>query len=179
MRTFFIIGFVFLISSTPTWAQVGSRFPMLIGQLVGGKTIHLPESVQGKYTILGLSWSKKAEESFESWINPSWSKFVAKTGMLDEMYDVNLYFIPMFVGTKKAAMGKIMDKMKAKSDPDFFPYVLFYKGDLGPYENKLKLKDPSKPYIFLLGKNGKIVYITSGKYTENKMLEIEKILLEN
>mgnify|MGYP006128552751 CR=1 FL=1 len=26
----------------------------------------------------------------------------------------------MFLGTKKAAMGKIMDKMKAKSDPYFF-----------------------------------------------------------
>ncbi|MGY8954351.1 MAG: hypothetical protein ACKVJP_13415, partial [Flavobacteriales bacterium] len=88
----------------------------LIGQLVDGKAIDLPESVQGNYTILGLSWSKIAEESFESWINPSWSKFVAKTGMLEEMYSVNLYFIPMFVGTKKAAM----DKMKAKSDPDFF-----------------------------------------------------------
>ena len=62
----------------------------------------------------------------------------------------------MFLGTKKAAMGKIMDKMKAKSDSDFFSYVLFYKGDLGPYENKLKLKDPSKPYIFLLDKTGKL-----------------------
>ena len=53
-------------------------------------------------------------------------------------------------------MGKIMDKMKAKSDPYFFSYVLFYNGDLGPYENKLKLKDPSKPYIFLLDKTGKL-----------------------
>lgn len=43
----------------------------------------------------------------------------------------------MFLGTKKAAMGKIMDKMKAKSDSDFFSYVLFYNGDLGPHENNI------------------------------------------
>ena len=34
----------------------------------------------------------------------------------------------MFLGTKKAAMGKIMDKMKAKSDPDFFLMYYFITG---------------------------------------------------
>tara|TARA_B100000508_G_C11461818_1_gene279600 strand:+ start:3140 stop:3598 length:459 start_codon:yes stop_codon:yes gene_type:complete len=152
---------------------------MLIGQLVNGKAVDLPESTEGKYTLIGMSWSKKAQESFESWVNPAWSKFVAKTGMMDELYDINLYFVPMFVGTKKSAMDNVMKRMKAKSDPDFFPYVLFYKGDLKLYEEKLKLKDPAKTYLFLLDATGKIVHTTSGRYTENKMLEIEKIILEN
>jgi len=179
MRLFLIISCFILVSSSFSWAQVGSEFPMLIGQKVDGKVVDLPESVEGKYTLIGLSWSKKAQENFETWVNPSWSKFVVKTGMMDGLYDINLYFIPMFVGTKKAAMDKIMKNMKAKSDPEIFPYVLFYKGDIGPYEKSLKLNDDTKPYIFLLDASGKIVYATSGRYSEKKMLEIETILLES
>ena len=112
-------------------------------------------------------------------MNPVWNKFIAKTGMMDDFYDIHTYFIPMFVGTKKSAMDNVMKRMKAKSDPDIFPYVLFYKGDIGPYEKQLGLRDATKPYIFLLDAAGKVVYSTSGRYTEDKMLEIEKILLEN
>jgi hypothetical protein len=162
-----------------TSAQTRKEFPMLIGQLVDGKRIDLPESAQGKYTLIGMSWSRKAEEGFESWVSPVWNKFVLKSGMMDKLYDINVFFIPMFVGTKKGAMDNVMKRMEAKSDPEIFPYVLFYKGDLKPYEKHLGLEDETKPYVFLLDSTGRIVYSTTGRYTEKKMLEIEKILLEN
>lgn len=178
MKRLVILALVGWLSYSAS-AQSGKQFPMLVGQLVDGKAVDLPESVAGKHAIIGLSWSKKAQEDFETWVNPMWSKFVAKTGMMDNLYDVNLYFVPMFVGTKKAAMDNVMNRMKAKSDPDIFPYVLFYKGDLKPYQETLSLKDPSKPYLFLLDDQGVIVYSTSGMYTRKKMEEIEKILLDN
>jgi hypothetical protein len=174
-----VFALVFCWFSLTTAAQVGNKFPMLVGQLLNGKAVDLPESVAGKYTLVGMSWSKKAQPDFESWISPVWNKFVLKTGMLDKMYDINLYFVPMFVGTKKSAMDNVMKQMKAKSDSDIFPYVLFYKGDLAPYEKSLGLSDKTKPYVFLLDSTGKIVYGTSGRFNDDKMLEIEKILLEN
>lgn len=177
MKKLLIIPFVFC--SLFSVGQVGVQFPDLIGQTVEGKVIDLPESVSGKYTLLGMSWSRKAEADFVTWVNPAWNKFVLKSGMMDGLYDINMYFIPMFVGTKKAAMDNVMKRMKAESDPEILPYVLFYKGELDIYQKQLKLKDDTKPYIFLIDKTGKVVYSTSGKYTEEKMLEIEEILLEN
>ena len=51
MRLFLIISCFILVSSSFSWAQVGSEFPMLIGQKVDGKVVDLPESVEGKYTF--------------------------------------------------------------------------------------------------------------------------------
>ena len=77
-------------------AQTGEVFPMLIGQTVSGEVIDLPESVQEKYTIIGIAFSKNSQEQFESWVNPVYNKFIAKTGMMDDLYDVNTYFIALF-----------------------------------------------------------------------------------
>ena len=160
-------------------AQTGEVFPMLIGQTLSGEVIDLPESVQEKYTIIGVAFSKNSQEQFESWVNPVYNKFIAKTGMMDDLYDVNAYFIALFTGAKKSAMDGVMKRMKAKSDENIFPYVLFYKGEIEMYKQKLKLDDKSKAYVFLLDSVGKIVYSTSGIYTKKKMLEIEKLIIED
>lgn len=169
--------FTILLFAGIARAQIGSTFPMLIGQTADGKVVDLPESAGGKFTLLGMAWSKKAEPAFESWVNPVYNKFIAKTGMMDDMYDVNTYFIPMFTGVKKNAMNGVIEKMKAKSSEEIFPYVLFYKGDLDPYEESLQLKNKEYPYVFLLDPEGKIVWRTKGRYNEDKMLEIEKLVL--
>lgn len=171
-----ILGTCFFVNAQ---AQTGAVFPMLIGQTVNGEVIDLPEYVQEKYTIIGIAFSKNSQEQFESWVNPVYNKFIARTGMLDDLYDVNTYFIALFTGAKKSAMAGVMKRMKAKSDEKIFPYVLFYKGEIDIYKQKLKLEDKSKAYVFLLDSKGKIIYSTAGVYTKNKMLEIEKLILDD
>lgn len=175
MRVYFLVFLSLCFKFS--FGQIGNEFPMLIGQKIDGQAVDLPESVAGKYTLMGMAWSKKAEPAFESWINPVYNKFIAKTGMMDDMYDVNIYFIPMFTGVKKGAMDDVMAKMKAKSSEEIFPYVLFYKGDLEPYEKSLKLDNKEFPYIFLVDPQGKIVWKEKGRYSEDKMLEIEEIII--
>ena len=177
MRVLFILFCVFFYANTQ--AQTGQEFPMLIGQTVNGDVIDLPEAVQEKYTLVGIAYSKKSQEQFESWVNPAYNKFIAKTGMMDDLYDINTYFIVLFTGAKKSAMDGVMKRMKAKSDENIFPYVLFYKGDIEIYQQKLKLDDKSKAYVFLLNEQGQIVYSSSGIHTKKKMLEIEKLILDD
>lgn len=57
--------------------------------------------------------------------------------------------------------------------------MLFYKGDIEIYQQKLKLDDNSKAYVFLLNEQGQIVYSSSGIHTKKKMLEIEKLILDD
>ncbi len=61
-------------------------------------------------------------------------------------------------------------------DPQLFPYILFYKGELKKYKEELDFEKRDIPYFFVLDKEGKIVYATSGAYSAAKMDAIEDVI---
>jgi hypothetical protein len=160
-------------------AQVtGKMFPAMEVETVEDKKVNLPQDVKGKYTLLGLAYSKKSEDELNSWFQPVFEKYIQKTkGLLAGFtYDVNVYFIPMFTGINAAATGTAKRKALKNIDPQLLPYVLFYKGELKPYKETLEFDKKDVPYFFVLDPTGKIVHATIGKYTEDKMDEIESVI---
>ena len=160
-------------------AQVtGKMFPAMEVETVEDKKVNLPQDVKGKYTLLGLAYSKKSEDELNSWFQPVFEKYIQKTkGILAGFtYDVNVYFVPMFTGINAAATGTAKRKAIKNIDPQLLPYVLFYKGELKPYKETLEFDKKDVPYFFVLDPTGKIVHATIGKYTEDKMDEIEAVL---
>ena len=93
-------------------------------------------------------------------------------------YDVNVYFIPMFTGVNAAATGTAKKKAIKNVDPQLLPYILFYKGELKTYKEALDFEKKDIPYFFVLDASGKIVYATSGKFSEAKLDEIEESIEE-
>ena len=171
-----IFSLVFLACSFCAGAQViGKMFPDLQAETVDDKKVTLPLDTKGKYTLLGLAYSKKSEDELNSWFNPIFSTFIQKTkGLMAGFgYDVNVYFVPMFTGINAAATGTAKKKAAKDVDPQLLPYLLFYKGELKPYKEALDFEKKDIPYFFVLDAGGKIVYATSGKYTAEKMEEIE------
>lgn len=174
--SFFVIG---LLLSFVVDAQVtGNVFPDMEAETVEDKKVKLPQATKGKYTLLGLAYSKKSEEELNSWFQPVFEKFIQKTsGVLASFsYDVNVYFVPMFTGVNAAATGTAKRKALKNIDPQLLPYVLFYKGDLKPYKDALDFEKKDIPYFFVLDPEGKIVYATSGKYTDAKMDKVESAM---
>lgn len=57
-------------------------------------------------------------------------------------------------------------------------HILLYKGEMGDYRNDLSMKDRKVPYIFVLDKEGKIIYSISGRYTTAKMEKITELVEE-
>jgi hypothetical protein len=160
-------------------AQVtGKMFPDMEAETVEDKKILLPQSIKGKYTLLGLAYSKKSEDELNSWFQPVFEKFIQKTsGLLAGFsYDVNVYFIPMFTGINAAATGTAKRKAIKNIDPQLLPYVLFYKGELKTYKESLEFDKKDVPYFFVLDPTGKIVYATMGKYSDAKMNEVEEAI---
>jgi hypothetical protein len=155
---------------------VGNTFPAMTAETVDDKKVSLPESVKGKYTLVGLAYSKKSEAELNSWFQPVFGKFIQKSkGLFSGFaYDVNVYFIPMFTGVNAAATGTAKRKAAKNIDPQLLPYVLFYRGELKTYKDALDFEKKDIPYFFVLDPDGKIVYATSGKYNEKKMEEIEE-----
>lgn len=168
--------FIIAISNLVYSQVVGKKFPVMIAETVEDKKVSLPEAVAGKYTLLGLAYSKKSEDELNSWFQPVFQKFIQKsTGLMAGFtYDVNVYFVPMFTGVNAAATGTAKKKAAKNIDPQLLPYVLFYKGELKEYKEALDFEKKDVPYFFVLDPQGKIVYATSGKYTDEKMDAVEE-----
>ena len=167
---------ILFVVFTYSYSQVGTVFPELAGTTLNDKTISLPAATKGKITLICIAYSKKAEDNLRSWMNPMYNKFVAKTGMLDANYDVNLFFIPMFGGLRGATEPIAKREMKEDTDKLYYDNVVCYRGSMKPYKENLKLEDKELPYLFILDKAGKIIYVTSGVYSGDKMDEIEEKL---
>jgi hypothetical protein len=157
---------------------VGKMFPSMEAETVEDKKVLLPDAAKGKFTLVGMAYSKKSEDELNSWFQPVFEKFIQKTsGVLASFsYDVNVYFVPMFTGVNAAATGTAKRKALKNIDPQLLPYVLFYKGELKPYKEALDFEKKDIPYFFVLDDAGKIVYATSGKYTPAKMSQIEDVI---
>ena len=174
-RSTFIFAFIF--AAIVIKAQViGKVFPAMEAETVEDKKVKLPNDVNGKYTLIGMAYSKKSEDELNSWFQPVFQKFIQKsTGLLSGFtYDVNVYFVPMFTGVNAAATGTAKKKAIKNVDPQLLPYILFYKGELKSYKEALDFERRDIPYFFVLDPQGKIVYATSGQYSTQKMDEVEE-----
>jgi hypothetical protein len=96
--------------------------------------------------------------------------------MFDDQIDIETYFVAMYIGLKQTAYEATIKKLKESNRKDLYGHLLFYKGELEPYENTLKLEDKSLPYFFLLDEKGKIIHVMSGNFTEKKLEQLEEKL---
>ena len=175
----FVLSLVMMIMGLAAHAQVvGKMFPPMEAESVEDKKVKLPDDVKGKYTLLGLAYSKKSEDELNSWFQPVFEKFIQKTnGLMSGFgYDVNVYFVPMFTGVNAAATGTAKRKALKNIDPQLLPYILFYRGELKPYKEALDFEKKDIPYFFVLDETGKIVYATSGKFTTAKLDQVEEAI---
>jgi len=163
-----------LILSIGLKAQKGKDFPVITGTFLNGKSITLPIK-NGKETIVAIAFNKGAEDELKKWLNPLYSTFMKKPDKnnkmdMAEVYDVNFVFAPMIAGFKKVA-----DDFKAGTDKEFWPYVLdTEKTDIKGIQKLLDITDNKIPYFFVVDKNGKIIEVLSGDYSEDKEEKMEE-----
>lgn len=155
-------------------------FPKMECTSLEGKKVVLPADHNGKRTVLGMAFSQKAEKELSGWFQPAYSMFIEKPDpnaiIPMDSYDVNCYFVPVFSGVLQAAAGKAEKKMKEGLDKSLQSNVLLYKGKADEIKSALKISTTDSPWFFVVDTDGKVLYSTSGAYTEAKMEEIEKAL---
>jgi hypothetical protein len=176
------IGLLLFLSVTTSQAQVDSLFPDMECRNTSNALIKLPSANKGKYTLIGMAYSKKAETNLKTWFEPVYYKFIRKPEKSDlfveEPYNVNLYFIVMCTGITQGLCDEMIRQAKENVDPILLPYILFYQGELSVYKKRLKLINADEPYFFVLDEHGKVVYAASGAYTQDKMDAVEELLSE-
>lgn len=178
MKRLIVVLVLIFVAGFAEAQVIGKVFPAMEAETVEDKKVNLPKDVAGKYTLIGMAYSKKSEDELNSWFQPVFQKFIQKTkGVLSGFtYDVNVYFVPMFTGVNAAATGTAKKKASKNIDPQLLPYILFYRGELKTYKEALDFEKRDIPYFFVLDPEGKIVHATSGKFTEEKMDAVEEKL---
>jgi hypothetical protein len=173
------------VAFKPKAGVIGTVFPAMECEDYNGKAVNLPNDTKGKYTLVCCAFSTAAEPDLKTWIDPVYNKFIGKVDAskadvfdVHVDYDVNLYFVPMFTGFNKLASNSSKEKIKSKTDKELWPYLLFYDGGK-TYKDELDFQKRDTPYFFVLDKEGKILYTTSGKYDDKKMEKIIDIFEEN
>ncbi len=178
MKLSTLILLLALSISTIAQNSKGKQFPNLTGESFSGKTVNIPADTKGKVSVIGVCFSKAAEDDLKTWLNPMYNMFVVKKDTSDFFsaavnYDVNFFFIPMLNKVNQVFEKGSKEKIKNGTDKDFWPYILFYNGAIKPYKEDFAIEDSKIPYFFVLDKNGKILHVESGKYSEKKMDNIE------
>lgn len=177
---YFLTGLM-LLSGGTIFSQMKTPFPQMEVTNLNNEVVNIPRDTNGKYTLIGMAYSKKSEDELITWFNPVYQNFIhesSEPSLFDADYDVNIYFIAMFTGVNKAALGSVKKKMKESADPQLEPHLLFYKGEVKTFKETLKFDRKDTPYFFVLDKSGKIVYSTSGSFERGKMDEIIELLDE-
>jgi len=164
---------VFQLFSAILFAQV---MPVIKVETTENKTVSIPADLSGKYSLLCFAASQKAEADLESWLDPVYQKYIAKTGLMDDMFDVNTFFIPVLTGTNISFAASIKKKFRDNTQEDLRSHLLFCTENGKEVLAELNMKESSVPYFLLLDKNGNIIYRTSGKYTEDKFDSIDALI---
>ena len=121
-----------------------------------------------KRQLLCFAASNKSQADLETWLEPVYNHYIAKTGIMDAAYDVNVFFVPVFKGANAAMKSTLKQKFRENAQQDLWPHILFCENDLSAVQSALNMTKDNVPYFFLLDKSGQIVYRTSGAYTEEK-----------
>ncbi len=162
-----------IVLSTSIQAQIIEK---ISGETIDHRHVNMPDDVKGKYTLLCFASSTKAQKDLESWLDPVYQKFIAKTGLMDDMYDVNVFFMPLLKGGHDLFAEKMKSKFRETAQADLRPHVIFSESNTDQLLSALSMTRNEVPYIFLLDKEAKIIYRTNGAYTEEKFDAIDDLI---
>lgn len=156
-------------------AQVGKTFPEVDVENLDGEVFQLPAHFSKSYTLVGIGTSKKAEEDLRTWQTPIYNKFIAKTGFMDALYDVEICFLPIFTGASKAAKSSVVKKLKENNESLVLDHVMVYAGSREPFE-QIDADGKDEPVFVLLDKDGQILWTAKGSFRQAHLDKIEDII---
>ena len=169
----FILLSVIFLSLAAFLPDDNPDFPKITGTSLDGKNINLPLDAHGKFALIGILRTMKAEQDMVSWIEPVYTSLAG-----NGFFQAKMYFIPMTGGIEGVSVETVRRKLRESMDSSMYKYVLLYTGPVKDYVKTLNMKDPDLPYIFVVDPRGKVTYTESGKYTAKKLENITDKLAE-
>jgi len=168
-----LIIFLLILSGNTCDSQ--AVFSPLSCQDLENRTITFP-TTEGSNTVVVITFSDNAEEQLKTWIDPLYQKFVAKSGMLDGLFNADIKLLS-FVSVAQLAVIKMNASAIKKDLPaPLVNSVLYTTSSPDNVKVQISFKNEKTVYVLVLSPEGKILKQVSGAFTEDKMESIEDVL---
>ncbi len=169
----FLVFLFILITPSICDSQIIDHFS---GTTISNKKVEIPLIQKDKFSLLFFAISPKSQKDLESWLDPIYQKYIAKTGIMDDAFDVNVFFVPLIKSTNTSLIELVKRKFRENTQEDFKSHILFLDTPSEKIISDLRLTDQNIPYIFLLNKEGKILFRSSGAYSDEKFDQIDEMI---
>lgn len=159
---------------------VAQQFPTLTCENMNDKKVVIPDDVKGKKTVVAIAMSAKAEKALRDWNTPLYNSLIAEGmgGLMGgRMYDANLCFVGMVKGIAKLATSEIKDRTKKNTDKKLHDNFMISEQDVNAFTKAAGIDNTNEPQFYVLDRDGKILYHTSGAYSDDKLNAITEKLL--
>jgi hypothetical protein len=163
----YIIVFMTL-TSMGIQAQI-QPFPEIPAETLSRKKVIFPHHTRGKFAFLLIAFRRQTQGEVDSWLNPFVHDFAGNK-------EITFFEIPMISGNWKWMSGWIDSGMRSGVPDEKHDHVATYYGPLRKYFDYLDIRDPRTVYVFLLDKEGRIIWREIGPANENNYGELKSLL---
>ncbi len=149
--------------------RTGEQFPTVIGRLLSGQSLTIPNELTDRVGLLIVAWDYAARVEVEEWGRILLEKYGILPG-------VAVYEVAMISGIGPL-MRKAIDAAMARSTPgEMREHVLTVYGDLRRLRKQLEAPSRATATVFLLGRTGRLAWRMDGAPTPEKLDELREAL---
>ncbi|MBP9087167.1 MAG: hypothetical protein KBG15_13685 [Kofleriaceae bacterium] len=144
-------------AAVPLPTRKSTMFPTLAARTLANRAVTFPQETAGKVGLLFVAFERDAQEQINSWLAPLLAQYVTSD-------EVSYYEIPLIAGGY-GMVAKFIDGGMRRGVPQaLHDRTATYYGPRQPFFDALEITDTSKPYLFVLDKQGHIVFRVAGWY---------------
>jgi hypothetical protein len=146
------------------------HFPNVSGSNLDGKRFNLPRDLKGKVNIVIIAFRREQTDLIEQWAGPL--KDIMKTYRFLELYELptlGLNYSPFRWWIDGGMRAGIADEEARRRTITIYTNKRNFKA-------QLEIPNEETIYIFLVGKDGRIISRVQGDFTEEKHQELQNAI---
>jgi ATP10 protein len=149
-----------------------TRFPTIRAKTLAGQCVTFPDALAGRVGIVFVAFQQSAQSQIDTWLDPVISDYLNKK-------DVSYFEIPMISGSYRLVSRLIDSGMRSGVPDSLHARTATFYGERSAFFKTMGITDSTRAYLFVLSKDGRVVYRTSGRSSEDGVrLALEAIEAE-
>lgn len=150
-------------------SMVGSRFPVLKGTTLSGREVTLPDDARGRLAFLALGFAYEARYDVEDWTEAFRERF-------EQRPDVVFFELPLIGGLYRLVAPTIDAGMRQATPREMHDHVVTVYGSIGPLREALGAGPSSDTWVYLLDRDGRVLFQHGGPFDDQRFGELASIL---
>jgi ATP10 protein len=141
---------------------IGKPFPTVSAKTLAKRCVRFPDETKGKVGLVFVAFEQGAQQDINSWVDPFIGNLLSNDA-------VSYYEIPMISGSFKPVSRFIDGGMRGGVPKDLHDRTATFYGKRADFFQSMAITDQSRAYLFVLSRDGRIVFRTDGPATTEKI----------